>query len=48
MLDPAGWFELGHNHDGGEMNVDGFWIPRFKASTFVWVPTPAFSIIVIE
>ena len=29
------------------MNVDGVWIPRFKAGTFVWGPAPVFAIIVI-
>ena len=23
VLDPDGWFECGHNHDGGEMNMYG-------------------------
>ena len=46
VLYPARWFEQGHNHNGGEMNVDGFWIPRFKAGTFVWIPEPVVSRIV--
>ena len=37
VLDPSGWFGSGHNHYGGEMNMDGFWIPRFKDGTFFGV-----------
>ena len=48
MLNPAGWFEQGHNHYGREMNVDGVWILRFKAGTFVWSPAPVVARIVIE
>ena len=48
MLDPSGWFERGNYHDGGEVNMDGFWIPRFKAGTFVWSPAPEVTIILIE
>ena len=47
VLDPYGWFERGHNKYGGDTNVDGVWIPRFKAGTFVWGPAPVFAIIVI-
>ena len=48
VLDPAGWFERGHNHDGEDMNLDGVWIPKFKAGTFVWIPAPAVARVVIE
>ena len=48
MLNIDGWFERGHNHDGGEMNVYRVWISRFKSGTFVWIPAPAVAIIVIE
>ena len=48
VLDTSGWFERGNNHDGGEMNAYGVWIPRFKYGTFVWGPAPAVAIIVIE
>ena len=47
MLEPYGWFECGNDHDGVEMNVDVVCIPMFKAGTFVWIPTTAFTIIVI-
>ena len=30
------------------MNVDGVWIPRFKAGMFFCSPTPDIAIIVIE
>ena len=48
MLETTGWFEHVHKHDGLEMNVGGFWIPRFKAGKFVWIPAPEVSGIVIE
>ena len=48
MLDTDVWFKHGHSHYIGYMNVDGFWIPRFKAEIFVWIPEPAVAIIVIE
>ena len=48
MLDSYGYFERGHDRYGGEMNVYGVWIPRFKYGTFVWSPAPAVAIILIE
>ena len=48
MLDTAAWFEWGHDNDGVEMNMDGVWIPNFKAGTFVRSPAPAVARIVIE
>ena len=48
VLDPSGWFEQAHDHDGGEMNVDGFCIPKFNAATFVWSLSPLFARIVIK
>ena len=30
------------------MNVHGFWISRFKAGTFVWIPATVVARIVIE
>ena len=47
MLETYGWFEQGHNKYGGDMNMDGFWIPKFKDGTFVWGPAPAVAMIVI-
>ena len=35
VLDPDGWFECGHNHNGGGINMDGVFIPRFKDGTFL-------------
>ena len=48
MLETSDWFERVHNHDRGELNVDGFWIPKFKAGTFVWSQAPAVARMVIE
>ena len=48
MLDPSGWFERGYNHYGGDMDVNGVWIPGFKAGPFFGSPAPAVARIVIE
>ena len=48
MLDPYGWFECGHDNNGGEFNMDGVWIPGFKAGTFVWSLALAVARIIIE
>ena len=38
----------GGDHDRGEENIDVVWIPKFIPGTFIWSPSPGFSIIVIE
>ena len=48
VLESSGCFERAHNHDGGEMNVDEFCIPKFNAGTFVWSLSPSFARIVIK
>ena len=48
MLETSDWFERVHNHDRGELNVDGFWIPKFKAGTFFGSLSPAVARIMIE
>ena len=47
MLDPSRWFERGQGHTGGEINVDGVWIPKFKYDMFVWSPSHESTRIVI-
>ena len=42
------WFKHVHDYGGGEMNAYGFWIPRFNAGMFVWIPACAVAIIMIE
>ena len=48
MLDTEGWFARVHDHDGGEDNIDGVCIPKFRPGTFIWGTSPGVSIIVIE
>ena len=48
VLDQAGWFEQRHFHDGGEMKTKGFWILKFQAGTFFWIPAPVVARIVLE
>ena len=48
ILDLEGWFVRGNDHDGGEENIDGVWIPKFRPGTFIWSPPTAVSRIFIE
>ena len=41
ILKPEGWFERGHDLDGGEKNCDGMWIPKYKDGVYIWAPPPA-------
>ena len=41
ILDPDGWFERGHDVRGHTTNVDGIWMPNYKAGTFIWAPAPS-------
>ena len=41
LLTPEGWFERGHDFDGGRVNCDGMWMPRLRSGIFVWAPPPA-------
>lgn len=41
LLSPEGWFERGHDFDGGRKNCDGVWLPDLRAGTFIWAPPPA-------
>ena len=41
VLEPEGWFDRGHDLSGGELNVDGMWMPVYKKGVFIWAPPPA-------
>ena len=34
-LDTEVWFVRMHDHDGGEENIYGFWIPKFRPGAFI-------------
>ena len=34
-LYPEGWFFRGHDNDGGEENIYGVWIPKFRPGIFI-------------
>jgi len=49
VLSPEGWFTRGHDHYGsGRKNIDGYWMPEYKAGTFIWEPPPGVARFVIE
>jgi hypothetical protein len=37
FLESEGWFERGHDQDGGKKKTQGFWIPTIRSRTFVCV-----------
>lgn len=41
VLTPNGWFDRGHDLNGGEKNCDGMWIPKYKDGVYIWAPPPA-------
>jgi hypothetical protein len=43
VLDPEGWYERGQDIVGGERNLDGVWVPTYKAGTFLWTPPPCIA-----
>jgi hypothetical protein len=48
FLSPEGWFERGHDHDGGKRDANGFWTPAIRAGFFVWTPPLAAARIALE
>ena len=48
LLTPSGWFTRGHDHEGGRKNIDGHWIPGYKAGTMLWDPPPGIARFAIE
>ena len=48
VLTPEGWYERGHDFDGGRVNTDGVWMPSLRAGTFVWAPPPAAADAAVE
>ena len=47
-LSPEGWFERGHDIDGGQCYPDGFWRPNLKPGIFIWAPPPAAADVALE
>ena len=47
-LEPVDWFDRGQDMDGGKLNCDSFWTPKYKAGLFVWSPPPAAAAIALE
>ena len=48
VLTPEGWFDRGHDIDGGYEDESGIWIPKYRSSTFVWFPPPAAAEVAVE
>lgn len=48
FLTPEGWYERGHDFDGGRKNFDGVWMPKTRPGIFVWSPPPAAAEAAIE
>jgi hypothetical protein len=41
FLEPAAWFERGHDILGESKDAKGFWRPCILPRTFMWTPPPA-------
>ena len=42
LLEPDGWFDVGHGITGGAYNEDHMWIPTVvQTGSFLWSPAPA-------
>ena len=41
FLNHEDWFDRAHDIDGGGINDDGVWIPKYSKGTYVWTPQPA-------
>jgi hypothetical protein len=48
FLELSGWFERGHNHDGGQLDESGHWRPSIRQGTFMWTPPPGAARIAIK
>jgi hypothetical protein len=48
FLEPAGWFERGHDMSGGSKDAKGFWRAKIVSGTFVWTPPPAAADVALE
>ena len=48
LLTPEGWFEQGHDIEGGTVNEDGIWMPSFSKGRYIWTPPPAGGLVAIE
>lgn len=48
FLSMEDWFERGHDICGGEVNVDGHWMPTYLPGNFVWAPPPSLALPCLE
>eukprot|EP00957_Ditylum_brightwellii_P094643 7207622-Ditylum_brightwellii.AAC.1 len=48
FLDATGWFECGHDIDGGSYYKNALWYPHLKPGVFVWEPSPAAAAAAID
>jgi hypothetical protein len=48
FLEPADWFERGHDMMGGSKDEKGFWRAKIASGTFVWTPPPAAADVALE
>lgn len=48
FLNEEGWFWRGHGIDGGSINTEGVWIPKYKDGNFIWSLAPAAGQIAVE
>jgi len=48
ILTEADWFWRAHDIDGGFINPDGLWTPKYRTGLFVWFPAPASGQVAVE
>jgi hypothetical protein len=48
FLEPADWFERGHDMSGGSKDSKGYWRPKILPGTLVWTPPPAAADVALE
>ena len=48
FLNHEDWFDRAHDIDGGGINDDGVWIPKYSKGTYVWTPPPAAAQVAVE
>jgi hypothetical protein len=48
LLEPADWFEKGHDIRDWIKNKKGFWYPVLEAGTYIWQPAPAVAKYAVE
>ena len=48
MLEPSDWLLRGHDLQGGQYDLRGFWRHRVKSGKFLWTPPPAVADVALE